>query len=158
DVSYSYYLSAIEAVAGAVVIHSPTDFSWFGKPSPRLSPRIRQALTPQVARNYLRYALQSQLYSGFYCRGFPTPAPEKGVGLRSAGERTLFTDELSSANSGTGSWEDGWEVRSVTGDAVTVRSQGLELCVRPQDHWTLREIPDTPGTLVSLRRPKEYLQ
>src|SRR5262249_9714299 len=57
------YRTHVEAAIRATVFHSPTTFSWFGQPSPRLVPAVTRALTPQTARHYVLFLLQSQLYT-----------------------------------------------------------------------------------------------
>jgi hypothetical protein len=78
--NYSYH-EQVEAAIRATVFHSPTTYSWFGKLSQRLPSTVKRALTPQTARNYLLFILQSQLYSDFYCQGFAVPARQEAIGL-----------------------------------------------------------------------------
>ena len=76
-----------------------------------------------------------------------------GLGLRGA----PFLAALSSANTGTGFWEGGWDVvRHVDGNLV-VRRDGLELWVRPDDCLLRDATIPPPGSATSLRMPKEFL-
>jgi hypothetical protein len=66
-----------------------------------------------------------------------------------------FVEALSAANSGSGCWDEGWEIHGITDDGVIVHGAGVALWVRPDDCL----VPDgtciAPGTRVSLRVPKE---
>src|SRR5205807_7571013 len=93
----------------ATLFHSSTTYSWFGKRSLQLPATIKRALTPETARNYLLYSLQSQLYNDFYCRGFAAPTKQEAIVLPRRG-MTPFVEALSAANCGRGYWEDNWEV------------------------------------------------
>src|SRR4029453_13109202 len=55
------YRTHVEAAIRATVFHSPTTYSWFGRPSQKLSLTVKRALTTQTARSYLLFLLQSQL-------------------------------------------------------------------------------------------------
>ncbi len=98
----------LSGAVGAVHIHSSTVFSWFGKRSPRLLPRIEREITPRTARSFLQYTLQSRLYSHFYCAGSAIPVRE-GEGAGKLGGQAPYVERLSEANSGQGYWADGWE-------------------------------------------------
>lgn len=102
------YLSQLKSAIEAVQIHSSTVFSWFGKRSPSLIPRIERELSPKAARNFLQYSLQARLYSHFYCTGWATPVRDDEAAHRLTGVSS-YIEKLSVANSGQGSWSDGWE-------------------------------------------------
>jgi hypothetical protein len=62
-------IQSIKQIIGEVVFYSPISFSCNGQQSIRLAPRVKRAMTEKTARRYLRYQLQSHLYSDFYIRG-----------------------------------------------------------------------------------------
>jgi Lanthionine synthetase C-like protein/HopA1 effector protein family len=101
------YRSQLSDVITAVRIHSPTAFSWFGKRSPRLMPRIEREITPRTARSFLHYNLQSRLYSHFYCPGAAIPARDDEPAGKPGG-LAPFVERLSEANCGQGYWTGGW--------------------------------------------------
>lgn len=150
------YRQQIDPAIQAVVIHSPTSFSWFGKPSERLAPAVRRALTPTTGRSFLIYQLQTRLYEDFYCSGVAAPSRPERSEIPVSG-RTPFVEALSEANTGGGCWEDGWIVRAVTADEVAVTHGGLTVRARPADCATADGAPPAPGLAVRLRFPKELL-
>ena len=140
-----------EQIAGALqalVIFSPTTYSWFGNQSPRLPPFVKRALNHQTIRDYLLFSVQSHLYANFYCQGFAAPARRETMGLSVMG-MTPFVQELSAANSGSGYWEESWEVRAIGDGVITVRRGGLELWVRS------RGLFSSPGRLDYARHAVE---
>jgi HopA1 effector protein family len=151
----SDYHEQLEAAIRATVFHSSTTYSWFGKRSPKLPSSVRRALTPQTARNYLLFSLQSRLYEDFYCQGFATPDDKEGPKLRMSAGMTPFVAALSAANAGGGYWQGGWEVFGVEDGAVVVQ-KGLRLWVRPEDCHAPEGEPVEAGARVSLRFPKEF--
>lgn len=152
----SIYLKQVREAVRATAFHSPTTFSWFGQRSPQLPPKIRRALTPKVARDFLLYNLQSTLYNNFYCRGFAAP-PAQDVAESTLLGLTPFVEELSRANAGGGYWADGWQVREVRDGMATVHRGDLELRARPKECLPLVGGSIEPGANVSLRFPKELL-
>lgn len=146
----------VEEAIRAISIHSPAAYSWFGKPSARLPAKLRCALTPQEARNCLLYELTSRLYSDFYIRAGPTPRRLEADNFLQTG-LTPFVAELSAANSGSGYWEDGWQVRTV-GDSTAGVSRGdLLMWARLQDCMVAQGNPIGPDKAVHVRFPKEFL-
>ncbi len=150
------YRKHVEAAIQATVFYSPTSYSWFGKQSWSLTPTIKRALTPQTARNYLLFNLQSQLYTDFYCPGLAMPTAWE-TAIHPVTGMTPLVEALSAANSGNGYWDDGWEVRTIEGDKVVVHRGGLELWVRPEDCLVIQSTKIVPGMQLSLRFPKELL-
>jgi hypothetical protein len=151
------FAAQLDGALRATVIHSPTDYSWFGKPSPRLPARVRRALTPQTARQYLLHSLRWRLYRDFYCCGSATPTREEIRYLPQAG-RSSFVDALSASNVGRGYWASGWAIREVDGDELTVVLDDLELEVRPWDCRLPEDGNLAPGTSIRLHFPKESLR
>lgn len=143
----------VEGAIRATVILSPTVFSWFGAPSPELTPKIRQVLTLETARMYLVHALQAQLYEDFYCRGFAQPTTRKGLDWLPG--QTPFTEALVGANCGTGYWSQGWEVRAIDERELLVHKGSLDLVVRPDECAPDIDGPVVRGTLLSVRFPKD---
>lgn len=144
------YESQLTEAIRAVVIRSPTTYSWFGRSSPRLPARVERALSPSTAHDHLVHTLGSRLYSDFFLKGRAVPS---GWDVRSSpAGRAPFIAGLSAANTGSGYWADGWRVRSRGDDGnVVVARRGLELTVAGGDC----SAPPEPGRAVSLRFPKE---
>ncbi len=152
----SDYRKQVERAIQAVVVHSPTSYWWFGKRSPQLAPKVKRLLPLNIARNYLLFNLQNQLYNDFYCQGFASPSKQEALGLSRAG-KTPFVEALSAANCGTGHWEDGWKVHAIRGSEMIVQRERLELWVRPGDWLTPEGNSVATGMQLSLRFPKEFL-
>jgi hypothetical protein len=150
------YCKQVKAAIQATTFHSPTSYAWFGRRSHQLSSTIKRALTPETARSYLLFNLQSQLYQDFYCQGFARPARQEGNGIATMGI-TPFVKALSTANSGRGYWQAGWEVHSINDDEVAVKGENLELWAQPVDCLVPQGSPITQGMRLSLRFPKEFL-
>jgi hypothetical protein len=146
----------IKTALQATFFHSPTTYSWFGRQSQKFPPSVVRALTPETARAYLVFTLQSQLYSDFYCPGFVQPPGQLDAG-RPAASRTPFVEELASANAGAGYWTTGWVVQGEEGRELLVHRQGLSLWVLPEEYSSVSDSPLAPGTNVRLRFPKEFL-
>src|SRR5439155_16606161 len=160
----------VKAAVRATWIESPHAFTWFGRPSPRLSPSVKRALTPKSARDYLLFHLELQLYADFYRLGWPAPHP---VGERDARPPargfTPFVQQLSAANASTGSWQEGWQLVSLTDGQSFVQRAGLTLTARRDDcdfdaagatlavALPLAECDPTPGARLRLRFPKELI-
>ncbi len=151
---------AVEQVLAATTVLSPTAFAWFGAPQQPLAQRSAAAMDATAARAYLVYALQSRLYTSFYCLGAASPdgfdpAPTHRLGP------SPFLWALSQANRGAGSREPGWTVAAHEDGRVVVEREGLRLWVRPEelhrDGGERTPQPDAvqPGTQVGVRMPKE---
>jgi len=150
------YRKQVEAAIRATVFRTPTSYLWFGKQFWSLAPAIKRALTTQTARNYLLFNLQSQLYTDFYCPGLATPTRWE-TAIQSVTGITPLVEALSTANSGNGYRDEGWEVRMIEDGKVVVRRGGLELWVRPEDCLVAQSTQILPGLRLSLRFPKELL-
>ena len=150
------YRAHLRAAIQATAFHSTTTYSWFGKRSQHFPSSVRRALTPGTARNYLLFALQSQLYSDFYCLGFAQSTRQRDVDNPASG-RTPFVEALATANSGSGYWSAGWEFRGGENHEILVHKQGLSLRVRPEEYLATPSGALTPDIMVSLRFPKEFL-
>lgn len=150
------YHRLVEEAIQAISVHSPTDYAWFGKSSARLPTRLRRALTPQDARNYLLYDLTTRLYDNFYLHGSVVPSKlEAHHSLRTG--LTPFVAELSAANSGNGYWEEGWQIRAVEKDIVRVCRGDLLVWADPEDYMAAQADSLAPDMSVQLRFPKEFL-
>lgn len=150
------YRNHLRDAVEATVIHSPTMYSWFKKRSPKFPQSVRRALTPQTARDYLHFALQSQLYNDFYCPGFAQPARFSDPVRPTTGD-AHFVEALAAANSGQGYWTQGWDVQDQDGDRVLVHRQGLSLWAGPGDYVTPDGKSPVQGEEISLRSPKESI-
>jgi hypothetical protein len=144
---------SIKQIVGEVVFYSPTSFSCNGRQRIRLAPRVKNAMTEKTARHYLRYQLQSYLYSDFYIRGGAKSAEWRSGQIPA--DSVSFTRALSAANVGTGCRENGWEVISSSADETAVRKDGLTLIVKPDACICPDSAPLQPGLLVCLSLPGE---
>ena len=152
------HIALVARGLAAVRIHSAMSYSWFGQRNPQLPKRVRLAISPADAREYLLYALQQQLYHHFYCPGSAVPATVADFDGRRALARTEFVGELSAANAGTGSSDRGWWVHAVDGDLIVVERQGLRLWLDLDQLCETGGNEPEPGSLVSIRLPKELLK
>ncbi len=150
------YREQVRAAIRATTIHSTTGYSWFGKRSPRVPRSVRSALTPQTARGYLLFSLQSQLYNDFYCTGLARPA-RPGRADRATAVRTPYVEALAAANSGRGYWTRGWEVHGSGDGELLVRRNGLTVRVRPEECRSGSGGAPGGAAVVSLRFPKDSL-
>ena len=151
------YIEHIKAAIQATDFHSPTSYSWFGMRNRQPSAKVRRALTPDTARNFLLFNLQSQLYNDFYCRGYATRSRQDMSNFVVPVSSSSFVEQLSSVNAGTGHWEHGWLVREITNDGIVVYKNGLELLALQEDYLKPQEDEIAEGRLVSLRLPKDFL-
>jgi hypothetical protein len=113
-------------------------------------------MTDPSAREYLLSQLQAQLYGSFYIRG-GCDAPVWG-NSSSGIDLASFTDDLSSANTGTGCPQSGWKViASNPMEIVIRRGSGVKLVVRPEDCFgEIGNLP-RPGEFVRIRIHKELV-
>ncbi|UQN08022.1 lanthionine synthetase LanC family protein [Deinococcus sp. QL22] len=153
----SGYLGQVQAVVNAIVIDSPTTFSWYGQRSSQLPLRIRRSITPEVARAHLLATLQNQLYGNFYQIGFVAPTVSDGAG-RDTDHLVPLTEALSKANTGQGCWEPGWEVTGLEPGWVMVQRRGLTLHVSEGQYCVLDGRPAEIGGSVSVRLPHESFE
>src|SRR5262249_55389559 len=104
-----------------------------------------------------RFLLQSQLYTAWYCHGSAAPTPRDPMGGAVGAGLTPLVAQLSAANTGTGTWEAGWEVVRLTEEHVVVQRDRLTVWVRPADCARPPGGSLTPGQQVCLRLSKESL-
>jgi hypothetical protein len=104
----------------------------------------------------VRTALAQAIYTSLHCRVPPHGSAAQGytdwVGAQD------FADRLSSANSGSGTWQAGWIARSVEADGrIVAERHGVRFWVRPGEYRALdgSVTIDGPG---AVRIPKEYFE
>jgi HopA1 effector protein family len=141
--------AALSALA-ALQVRSPTSYSWCGTTSRPLAPEVETAMSPEVAREFLLYQLQQELYNNFYCRGFPVPGEDRPGRLKPLGS-PAFVARLVAANRGRGSLQPGWQIRGEDEGRLVVERDGLSLWVPPTQTVAAGK---SPGR-VSLRLPSE---
>lgn len=140
----------------AVRVQSATRYSWFGRMSPRLPPRIMSALTPRTARDYLIETLAGQLYGDFYLRGRAETAQ---LTVRSsATNRHTFERALSAANRGRGYRDNRWQLQALDGARAIVTQGALELTVSRSELLDAGNGNLAVGSPTALRMPKELLR
>jgi len=150
------YREQIESAIQATVFHSPTKYSWFGKPSPRLTAHMERAMGRKAIQGWIFLTLESQLYSDFYCQGTATPAVVEPNGLARV-NASEFIDELSGSNCGAGYLAEGWQITSLQNNELIARRNGLAFRVQETDCHTGRGELLDPAARVSLHLPKELL-
>jgi HopA1 effector protein family len=142
----SRYREQTAAAIRAVTLLGPTRYAWLGRRSRGLSPLVDVELDDGLRRRYLTACLREELYHSFYCHGAPVPArwgepqPPRPDGRLVAA--------LSAANTGRGSWENGWAMERVDGDEVVVQRARLRVRAAVADCRGA-------GAEVSLRVPGE---
>jgi len=124
-------------------------FSWMGRPY--VVDGVSEA-EPDRARSLLLEALTSHLYVSVFSTGGPALARE--VPVRPWSRLSPFVAALSAANTGTGSWQHGWQVDARDGDLLVVERDGLRLWARSTD---VRATDPSPGAATAVRLPNEML-
>ena len=148
------YHAQVRIAVEATEFHSPAAYSCFGRQSGRLPRRVQSAMTPRTSRSHLLSQLGAHLYTGFYiCGG----APSTQWGEDRISAVPCFVEKLSAANTGTGCWDAGWEVRMVEPGKAFVCKNGLGLLVERERCQPPGEGPFEAGTRVKLRLPQEML-
>ena len=113
------YREQVAAAIDAVTIRSPTRYAWLGRPSRALPRAVDAAMDDRERRSYLVACLGQELYWSFYSPGGPVPA-RWGEPEPDAADAWLV-EAMARANTGRGSWEEGWTVERLDGaDAVVV--------------------------------------
>lgn len=147
------YRDQLAAAVGAVKILGPARYAWLGRRSRPLPRSVLARLDHTDCRRQLVASIREDLYASFYCTGAPVPA-------RSGNAETARADpelraKLSNANTGHGSWDPGWIVRSCGEGEVVVASPRVRVRVSAADCRVdgAREI--TSAATVSVRLPKE---
>ncbi|HXM86595.1 MAG TPA: T3SS effector HopA1 family protein [Solirubrobacteraceae bacterium] len=146
----SGYRALALAALRAVQVRSATSYSWCGAVSAPLDPQIESAMTPEVAREFLVYQLQQELYGSFYCRGFPAPGSGRTATVSPAVNSSAFVEALSAANHARGTLQPGWQIRERDAGQLVVERDGLALWVAPT-----QTVAEHGATHVRLRMPSE---
>jgi type III HopA1-like effector protein len=142
----SRYRDQTAAAVAAVTLLGPTRYAWLGRRSRGLAPLVDAELDDGLRRRYLTSCLREELYHSFYCHGAPVPA-RWGEPQPPRADGSLVA-ALSAANTGRGSWENGWAMERVDGDEVVVRGGRLRVRAAVADCRGA-------GAAVSLRVPSE---
>lgn len=148
------YREQLAGALRAIEVTSPTSFTWFGIRSRPLPRAVVATLPPATTRKYLVDSLQGELYRSFYSRGRPVPR-RRNEDIPARPDQALV-EALSVANCGAGGWEPGWRIENAEADIVRVARNGLHVLARTED-CRAADGRCNPGTLVSLRRPKEHV-
>jgi class II lanthipeptide synthase len=116
----------------AIEIRSRSRFAWLGKTSPPLPRAWASALSDSDARAVLEHGLASRLYESFYCSGGIVPVEDDGGGGGAPPDAALV-DAMSTANSGSGSWEAGWSLDAFDGDELVLVRLGVRVRARASE-------------------------
>jgi len=152
----SSYAAVVETALQATVIQSPTDYTWFGRPSQRVPSEVAAAMGPDNARAFLLHSLQTRLYNDFYCPGLAAPMPETGQKF-TLPAFTPFVQALSIANQGRGAREPGWTFHGEDSGRLIVSRDGLRVWADRRDVFSVKR-KLAPGARVAVRMPKELLK
>lgn len=149
----SEHRASVMAALAAVQIRSATSYAWCGTVAAPLDPEIERAMGPDVARDYLVYQLQQELYGSFYCRGFPVPEAPRARAFSGTVKSSVFVGTLTAANHARRTLQAGWRIKQHSEDQMVVERDGLALWVTPA-----QTAPDERPEHVSLRLPAELLR
>jgi hypothetical protein len=134
----------------SVRVDSPSSFTLLGRR------HLMPASTAPTAATALQAALAEAIYTSLHCR-----MPLQGSVARGFSDwvgAQDFADRLSSANSGSGTWQAGWTARSIEADGrIVAERHGVRFWVPPGEYRPLdSEVTiERPG---AVRIPKEYFE
>ena len=101
-------LKELTEVFQAIVIHSPSVFSFAGEPVSLSAPGVQETSAAASSTHPLVEQLQNYLYRYCYCRRFHgNPAQEL---VQPEPEDSGFLQALSAANTSTARWDPGWQI------------------------------------------------
>jgi hypothetical protein len=148
----SPYRDQVAAALRAVTVRGPTRYAWLGRGSRPLSVSLEAELDESERRSYLVSCLREELYWSFYCHGGPVHArwgqPEP------VSADPWLVEAMSQANTGRGSWEEGWTVELLEGEEAIVSNSRLRVRVPVADcRAPVGSV--RPGSAASVRLPKE---
>lgn len=107
-----------------------------------------------MAHGYVVYALQSTLYSDFYCRGFATPSQIEMSSFAMSWVAP-FVEQLSQSNNGCGYWDSNWTATKKEAGEIILFKAGLTLWAQEEDCLTPDGGDILPAAKLSLRFPAE---
>jgi hypothetical protein len=151
----SRYREQLAAALRAVTIRAPTQYAWLGRVSRRLPASQYAAMDEFERYSYLVACLREELYYSFYCHGHPVPA-RWGEPQPIPGDPWLGR-EMSTANTGRGSWEAGWTIQRVERGEALVADGTLRARV-PLSDCRAPSGALQAGGAVSIRLPKEFAE
>ena len=125
----------VQSAIQATGFHSRGTYSWFGRPSPRLTAHFERVLSKKFLQKWLLSTLQSQLYSDFYCQGTAMPTMKESSALAHPSVGS-FIDALSSSNCGAGYWAEGWQITSLGDNEIVASKNGLAFRAQREDCTT----------------------
>jgi len=141
----------LRAALHSVRVHSHSSFTLLGRRH-----QLPGSVAPSAAVPALQAALAEAIYASLHCRVPPQGSVVSGftnwVGARD------FADRLSSANSGSGTWQAGWTARSIEADGrIVAERHGVRFWVPPGEYRPVDGVVtiDRPG---AVRIPKEYFE
>ncbi len=151
------YRDQLRQAVEAVEPFSAVQYWWAGVLSADIQEHVQPILTlqPEAARGHLLSSLTSRLYEDFYLAGGARPSPPPYPGSPRTNEWQPFVDELSAANSGSGTRQAGWEVLASADDGLSIRRDGLTLQAQPAEIIAAGSRMPAAGDTVDLKMPKE---
>lgn len=152
----SIYLNQLRSMVEAITIVSSSQLQWYGRLMSTDTARglSEHRLAPGISS--FKDSLQSHLYQSFYCTGGPTPWP---LSSSYGNEPDNFREQLSSSNSVSQLWSDGWKVWQAAQNGNVGVAYGEFQCWAPQsDVEAEQESLIAAGHRVRVRLPAERLK
>jgi hypothetical protein len=146
------YGEQIAGALAAVAVRGPTRFAWLGRLSPAVDAPLEAGMDERARRRHLLDNLGDRLYYSWYCPGGAVPDPPGRRGMFFADQ--AFVAALSDANTGRGTWQNGWTVERLDGD-VAVSSDGTLRARVPVADCRAGDGGLRAGATVAVRLPKE---
>lgn len=150
----------LDDILNSIKILSSTDFTYHDKLYRNIG-KDRQnidLIETDDNKQYIELSLEDLLYRAHHCRNISS-VERKGSHRSEKNDIKDFTGELSKANTGTGTWEGGWEINRIEKDGqLAVKKNGLILWVNPK-HFILTADTFTEvqvGSRGKIRMSREF--
>ncbi len=141
----------LRAALHSVGVDPPSSFTLLGRRH-----QLSLGGASPAAGSTLPAALAEEIYSSLHCRVPPRGAVAQGF-TDWVGARDL-ADRLSSANSGSGTWQAGWTARGIEVDSrIVAERHGVRFWV-PSGEYRPVDGSVTLGRGGAVRIPKEYFE
>jgi hypothetical protein len=141
----------LQAALHSVRVDSPSSFTLLGRRH-----QLPVGTAPSAAGSALQAALAEAIYTSLHCRVPPRGSVAQGftnwIGAQD------FADRLSSANSGSGTWQAGWTARGIEADGrIVAERHGVRFWVSPGEYRPTDNSVQI-GRPGAVRIPKEYFE
>jgi HopA1 effector protein family len=129
----SAHRASIRDALNALRLHADGGISWLGERIEGPVSAARENLPLGVVRDLLAHRVTHRLYVDFFTQGSAVISIDRRNAPSSFGRADLV-DALSSANSGTGARQSGWELRSRNGENVVIERAGITVLSDARDY------------------------